>query len=646
MKKQLLRMMLVAVAMVFGASGVWAQTTWEFVGNTAVWGAEGVTLNGGAQYDENANVVATGGVTFTGTSGFVATAKGIGFNAVGSTEDENISIVVPAGYKATVSIYTSGNRTVVGSFNGATQTFNANWISSTKEFDNSEGAGDVTLYLYCNQNPGGDQQNKAPFLEKIVLMDMSSAKAYPWTANAVAMIDGVKTTIKTYGSETDIVEGSQYTVIVDKAIKFGDDYYGLNDAQFAENVFGAIFTMGDAAANYEFNYEKIENVAFYGEIEDIYTEGLRANRAPDAHLLSNDCGYFAMGSEGYVKVTFSVPEDGTYDLALGMNNTNDKDRGFNYAIDDNDVSETITVKAGNAYVQYIMGQTLTAGEHTLTLNITYSLTPVFDYLLITQIPTFWYSGLCYRITSAEERTVELILCPKEFSGELVIPEEVEYNGITYTVTSIAGTAFQYCADVTSITVSESVTYIGDGAFAGCSSLSYIYIPSSVSYLGTGCFEGCTSLYSITYSTSGGTEQTIEDGTTEINEEQIIDWVDLTAVTLPATLKSIGEKCFYGCFRLMSVTSKIKDIFPINDNVFSDVTYQYGTLIVPDGMKTVYETTSGWKNFKNIIEESVYTSISTVATAAEQAEVYNMAGQRVMNAQKGLYIVNGKKVVIK
>ncbi len=42
---------------------------------------------------------------------------------------------------------------------------------------------------------------------------------------------------------------------------------------------------------------------------------------------------------------------------------------------------------------------------------------------------------------------------------------------------------------------------------------------------------------------------------------------------------------------------------------------------------------------------ITTGISTVATtAAEQAEVYNMAGQRVMNAQKGLYIVNGKKVV--
>ena len=113
MKKKLLnsmRVLLVAALLGVGTSA-WAQiTTWTFVGNTDVWAASGVTLNGGAQYDENANAVTTGGVTFTGTEGFVSTAKGIGFNATGSTTDENISIVVPAGYKASVSVLTSGNR--------------------------------------------------------------------------------------------------------------------------------------------------------------------------------------------------------------------------------------------------------------------------------------------------------------------------------------------------------------------------------------------------------------------------------------------------------------------------------------------------------------------------------------------------------
>ena len=46
-------------------------------------------------------------------------------------------------------------------------------------------------------------------------------------------------------------------------------------------------------------------------------------------------------------------------------------------------------------------------------------------------------------------------------------------------------------------------------------------------------------------------------------------------------------------------------------------------------------------------ESVTTGILTVnGVAANRAVVYNMAGQKVMKTQKGLYIVNGKKIVIK
>ena len=382
MKKNLLKPVLLALMVLVGGNA-WAQTTWDFL-NTDTWGAEGITLNGGAQYDETANAVATGGVKFTGTSGFVSTAKGIGFYAVGSAADENISIVVPAGYKATVSIYTSSNRTVKGEFGETSQTYSANWASSTKEFNNAEGTKDLTLYLYCTQNPGGAEQNKAPFLEKIVLTDMSAVKSFPWTANAVAVIDGAKTTIKTYNSTTDIDEGSQYTVTVEKVIKYNEKYYALNDDQFAANVYGQTFTMGNAAATLEFAYEEVKNAVFYGETEDIYTAGQKASKSADVSVLSNGGGYYAMGTEGYVKLAFTVPETGDFKLSLGMNNTNSRDRGFNYAIDDADASETITVGAGKPFVQEIY-ETLEAGEHTLTLNITYSLTPVFDYLLITKV---------------------------------------------------------------------------------------------------------------------------------------------------------------------------------------------------------------------------------------------------------------------
>ena len=67
----------------------------------------------------------------------------------------------------------------------------------------------------------------------------------------------------------------------------------------------------------------------------------------------------------------------------------------------------------------------------------------------------------------------------EYSGDVVIPETVIYNGITYSVTSLADGCFQYCSSLTAITIPNSVTSVGDGCFSDCSSLTSITIPNSV-----------------------------------------------------------------------------------------------------------------------------------------------------------------------
>ena len=51
-----------------------------------------------------------------------------------------------------------------------------------------------------------------------------------------------------------------------------------------------------------------------------------------------------------------------------------------------------------------------------------------------------------------------------YSGEVVIPETVEYNGTVCNVTSIEDHAFKSCYDLTSVTIGNSVTSIGENAF--------------------------------------------------------------------------------------------------------------------------------------------------------------------------------------
>ena len=99
----------------------------------------------------------------------------------------------------------------------------------------------------------------------------------------------------------------------------------------------------------------------------------------------------------------------------------------------------------------------------------------------------------------------------EYSGNVVIPESVTYNGTTYPVTNIWSFAFYEC-NLTSITIPNSVTSIGIYAFYGCTGLTGITIPNSVTSIGEVAFYGCSGL---------------------------------TSITIPNSVTSIGDYAFYG-----------------------------------------------------------------------------------------------------
>ena len=95
--------------------------------------------------------------------------------------------------------------------------------------------------------------------------------------------------------------------------------------------------------------------------------------------------------------------------------------------------------------------------------------------------------LFYNITSdVEPYTVEIV--PENESspyynvnpsGDLEIPETVEYNSITYSVAGIGNYAFRGCSGLTSVAIPNSVTSIGDDAFYECSGLLAVYFTGDI-----------------------------------------------------------------------------------------------------------------------------------------------------------------------
>ncbi len=91
------------------------------------------------------------------------------------------------------------------------------------------------------------------------------------------------------------------------------------------------------------------------------------------------------------------------------------------------------------------------------------------------------------------------------SGDLIIPEEVTYNGTTYSVTSIGNSAFYECVNLTStgLASNTSVTHVSDSAFAGNTSLEDTGLGTNVSVetLGNSVFYNCTSLTTTGFATN-------------------------------------------------------------------------------------------------------------------------------------------------
>ena len=84
-----------------------------------------------------------------------------------------------------------------------------------------------------------------------------------------------------------------------------------------------------------------------------------------------------------------------------------------------------------------------------------------------------------------------------YSGDIVIPEKISYEGTQYTVVGTAANSFLDCRDLTSLQLPATCVTIGRNCFKGCTSLLASPIPLTATNIGTGVFNGCTRLEEVT-----------------------------------------------------------------------------------------------------------------------------------------------------
>ena len=229
------------------------------------------------------------------------------------------------------------------------------------------------------------------------------------------------------------------------------------------------------------------------------------------------------------------------------------------------------------------------------------------------------------------------------------------------LTKLGKECFKHCTALKSITLPDNITLIDESAFEECKALETVTFPKSLKEVNTKAFYNC-NLKKVDLSQTQ--VETIGMGAFAHNAQ-------CEEVYLPKTLKTFfgtDEGAFGDCSSLKKavclavnppqtldggedfINGGIKmdpvewvDIFTGFDDDF--------VLEVPAGSEDKYRSANGWKNAAN----NIATGIRGVKASQGKVGVYDITGKRYMNhadaqtvntLQRGVYIINGKKVLVK
>jgi hypothetical protein len=191
-----------------------------------------------------------------------------------------------------------------------------------------------------------------------------------------------------------------------------------------------------------------------------------------------------------------------------------------------------------------------------------------------------------------------------YSGKIILPQEVEFNGKTYIVTKIADNAFYDCERLLSISMPSAIKYIGKNAFAGCRALKDITIPLSVKEIRPFAFSECSSLETVNY-------EAIHCSLCAGAEGGVFAYcLNVNTIYIGKQVEFIPDYAFNGCKNVQLVVSRAKVPPMISHATFNDINHSI-PIIVPcyysDNLS--YTDADFWKDFADIAPQEKHQKVN-------------------------------------
>lgn len=250
-------------------------------------------------------------------------------------------------------------------------------------------------------------------------------------------------------------------------------------------------------------------------------------------------------------------------------------------------------------------------------------------------------------------------------------EGLEQIALSKKLVSIGNEAFLQCKKLSEISFPDSLERLGDSTFLGCSSLGKIFFPEKLKQIGEGTFSYCEQLTEISvpeknqnYSSENGilfnqnktkliqypigkqgSAYTVPDTVTEIGNSGFA-YSHLASVSLPDSLKTIGEFAFFDC-DLIQELAVPQSVSVIGKEAFAWCD-QLKKVVLPEGLH-VLEYGLFWysKNLNQVNLPASLTAISDYAfSRCESLEALEIPeGVRKIGEESFAYCSNLKRMIL-